>query len=95
MVSQLISKNLHTRLLAKKIIFSVKDTGIGIASNILPKLFAKFSRADNANKQNIHGTGLGLFVAKEIVLAHNGKIWAESPGEGRGSAFFVELEDAL
>lgn len=80
---------------AKKIIFSVKDTGIGIAPEVLPKLFAKFSRADNANKQNIHGTGLGLFVAKEIVLAHNGKIWAESAGEGRGSAFFVELEEAL
>ncbi|MDP3962636.1 MAG: ATP-binding protein [bacterium] len=43
----------------------------------------------------MHGTGLGLFVAKEIVLAHNGKIWAESDGEGRGSAFFVELEEAL
>ena len=80
---------------AKKIIFFVKDTGIGIAPEVLPKLFAKFSRANNANKQNIHGTGLGLFVAKEIVLAHNGKIWAESAGEGRGSAFFVELEEAL
>ncbi|MDP3962314.1 MAG: ATP-binding protein [bacterium] len=79
----------------KKIIFSVKDTGIGIATAVMSKLFAKFSRADNANKQNIHGTGLGLFVAKEIVLAHNGKIWAESDGEGRGSAFFVEWEEAL
>lgn len=79
----------------KKIVFSVKDTGIGISSAVMPKLFAKFSRADNANKQNIHGTGLGLFVAREIVSAHNGKIWAESPGEGRGSAFFVELEEVL
>lgn len=77
------------------IIFSVKDTGIGIANEVMPKLFAKFSRAENGTRQNIHGTGLGLFVAKEIVTAHKGKIWAESPGEGRGSAFFVELEEVI
>ena len=74
------------------ILLSIKDNGIGIAPEVIPKLFAKFSRADNANKKNIHGTGLGLFVAKEIVSAHKGKIWAESEGEGKGSTFFVELE---
>ena len=75
-----------------KILLSIKDNGIGIAPEIMPRLFAKFSRADNANKKNIHGTGLGLFVAKEIVNAHRGRIWAESEGEGKGSIFFVELE---
>lgn len=78
-----------------KIIFSVKDTGIGIAKEVMPKLFAKFSRAENGNRQNIYGTGLGLFVAKEIVTAHSGHIWAESEGEGKGSAFFVELEEVV
>lgn len=78
-----------------KIVFSVKDTGIGIAPAVLPKLFAKFSRADNGTRQNIHGTGLGLYVAKEIVTAHKGRIWAESPGEGRGSVFYVELEEVI
>jgi signal transduction histidine kinase len=78
-----------------KILFSVKDQGIGIAPEVLPKLFAKFSRAENGNRQNIHGTGLGLFVAKEIVTAHKGKIWAESPGEGKGSTFFVELDEMI
>ncbi len=78
-----------------KIVFSVKDTGIGIAPEIMPKLFAKFTRAENGNRQNIHGTGLGLFVAKQIVIAHHGKIWAESAGEGKGSAFFVELEEEI
>ena len=58
----------------------------------MPRLFLKFSRSDNANKKNIHGTGLGLFVAKEIVAVHKGRIWAESEGEGKGSTFFVELE---
>jgi signal transduction histidine kinase len=79
----------------RKIVFSVKDTGIGIAEGVMPKLFAKFSRAENGTRQNIHGTGLGLFVAKEIVMAHKGKIWAESPGEGKGSAFYVELEEVI
>ncbi|MEK7642078.1 MAG: ATP-binding protein [Patescibacteria group bacterium] len=75
-----------------KFVFMIKDTGIGIASETLPHLFAKFSRAGNANKTNIRGTGLGLFVAKEIIVAHHGSIRAESPGEGKGSSFIVELE---
>lgn len=80
---------------AGKVLFSVKDTGIGIAPEVLPKLFMKFSRATNGSKQNIHGTGLGLFVAKEIVAAHKGKIWAESPGEGKGSSFYVEVDQEI
>ncbi len=73
------------------VLFAVKDTGIGMSAEIIPKLFAKFKRAENANKVNIRGTGLGLYVAKEIVKAHNGRVWAESEGEGRGSQFYVEL----
>jgi signal transduction histidine kinase len=73
-------------------IFKVTDTGIGIAPEVLPFLFNKFTRAGNANKTNIKGTGLGLFVAKEMVTAHQGTIRAESAGEGKGSSFIVELE---
>lgn len=80
---------------AGKVLFSVKDTGIGIAPEVLPKLFMKFSRATNGSKQNIHGTGLGLYVAKEIVSAHKGKIWAESEGEGKGSSFYVEVDQEI
>ncbi len=74
-----------------KVQLSVKDTGIGIASETMPKLFAKFSRATDASKTNITGTGLGLYVAKQIIEAHKGKIWAESEGVGKGSMFIVEL----
>ncbi len=75
-----------------KFIFSIRDTGVGIAPETLPHLFQKFSRAENASKTNIRGTGLGLYVAKEMVEAHHGTIRAESRGEGQGSTFFVELE---
>ena len=73
--------------------FEVSDTGIGIDKNTLPKLFEKFTRAEGANDVNVIGTGLGLYVAKEMVLAHEGgKIWAESDGKGKGARFVVELK---
>ncbi|MDD5152446.1 MAG: HAMP domain-containing sensor histidine kinase [Candidatus Pacebacteria bacterium] len=74
-----------------KITVSVKDTGIGISKETLPRLFAKFSRAKDASKTNVSGTGLGLFVAKKMIEANNGKVWVESEGEGKGSTFFIEL----
>jgi signal transduction histidine kinase len=75
-----------------KFIFEINDTGVGIAAETIPRLFQKFSRADNANKTNIRGTGLGLYVAREIVNAHHGEIKVSSPGEGKGSTFTVEIE---
>ena len=71
----------------------IKDTGIGISAETLPKLFDNFVRAEGANSVNVIGTGLGLFVAKEMIKAHEGgKIWAESEGLGKGSRFIVELK---
>ena len=75
------------------VLLSIKDTGVGIKAEILPNLFTKFSRAPDANKRNILGTGLGLFVARKMVEAHDGIIWAESYGLGKGSQFYVELEE--
>ena len=77
--------------IGQKIRFSVSDTGVGISSETIPQLFSKFKRAANANVVNMHGTGLGLYIAKEIVTAHKGMIWAESKGEGKGACFVVEL----
>ncbi|MEN9647419.1 MAG: hypothetical protein RLY57_223 [Candidatus Parcubacteria bacterium] len=78
--------------LGTKYRFSVQDTGVGISPEALPKLFAKFVRAENANDANVIGTGLGLYVAKQMIEKHNGRIWAESDGIGKGSTFFVEIE---
>ena len=70
---------------------SVRDTGAGIKPETMSHLFQKFSRASDASKYNLFGTGLGLYLASELLKAHHGKIWAESPGENNGSTFFVEL----
>lgn len=69
----------------------IKDTGVGIKPEVLPKLFQKFSRAEDASKANLLGTGLGLYVAKQLIVAQGGDIHAESEGEGKGSTFTVEL----
>ncbi len=75
-----------------EITYSVKDTGIGIAKEDIPKLFAKFSRTKEANQTNVSGTGLGMYLAKQIVEAHGGKIGIESEGKGKGSTFFIKLK---
>ncbi len=69
---------------------SVTDTGIGIPKEELAKLFTKFFRASNVLKYETEGTGLGLYITKNIIEAHGGKIWAESI-ENRGSTFYFTL----
>ena len=70
---------------------SVVDTGIGIPSDQLDAIFEPFSRAPNAVGRHFAGLGLGLAISREIVTQHGGRLWAESAGEGHGSAFTVEL----
>jgi len=72
----------------KEVLVSVTDTGEGIAPEELPKLFERFHRADKARSRSNGGSGLGLSIAKGIVEAHGGRIWAEStPGEGATFTF--------
>lgn len=88
-----ISVTLSKKPAHGKILLAVSDTGIGIDAETLPNLFAKFSRAKDANKVNVIGTGLGLYIVKEIVNGHKGRVWAESAGKNKGSSFFVELAE--
>lgn len=69
----------------------VSDTGIGVPEDEIPYLFKKFSRGKNTSRLNATGTGLGLFVAKNIIEAHGGKVWVESDGTGKGSRFYIQL----
>jgi len=74
-----------------KILLSITDTGVGMREEIKNKLFQKFGRQDE-KKMYVGGSGLGLYLAKEIIRAHRGQIWVESEGENKGSTFFVELD---
>lgn len=84
--------HIETQIIEKdgKMIFSVKDTGMGLTPEIISTLFQKFNRGDGA-RMNTSGSGLGLYLAKEIVKAHGGRVWVESEGLEKGSTFFVEL----
>ena len=68
-----------------ELVISVKDTGEGIHSDILPRLFTKFATRSEA------GTGLGLFISKSIVEAHGGKMWAKNNPDGKGATFHFTL----
>jgi len=70
---------------------TVSDTGIGIPQTELPYLFAKFSRGKDTARLNTGGTGLGLYVGKQMIEKSGGKIWVESEGDAKGSRFVVEL----
>jgi PAS domain S-box-containing protein len=72
-------------------IVSVHDPGIGIPGHELDKLFQRFYRGEAAEKQRIRGTGLGLALCREIIAAHDGRIWAESPGPNQGATFSFAL----
>jgi len=75
---------------SKSIIFSVKDSGVGIPLKEQRYIFQKFFRAENALKQRTKGSGLGLYVCKTIIEKSGGKIWFESE-EGKGTTFFATL----
>ncbi|MCD6038441.1 MAG: signal transduction histidine kinase, with phosphoacceptor and binding domain, partial [Nitrososphaeraceae archaeon] len=69
----------------KVVVISIKDTGTGISPEMFPRLFSKFVTESDK------GTGLGLFIAKSIVEAHGGKIWAENNADGKGATFVLSL----
>jgi signal transduction histidine kinase len=69
----------------------VQDTGVGIEAKDMQKLFQPFEQLDNIRDKKKGGTGLGLAISKEIILAHKGKIWAESEAGKRGATFHFTL----
>jgi signal transduction histidine kinase len=67
------------------VIISIRDSGVGISPEIKPKLFSKFAT------KSFDGIGLGLFISKNIVEAHGGKLWGENNADGEGATFAFSL----
>ncbi len=79
------------RIKDREVEFSIRDTGVGISAEDLPRIFERFYKADKSRSGG--GTGLGLSIARHIIETHGGRIWAES-AEGKGSTFFFTLRMA-
>jgi len=73
------------------LLIEISDTGAGMTQQEISKLFESFSRGTTGTKRWTEGAGLGLYIAKQFVQMHKGKIWAESEGKDRGSTFFIKL----
>ncbi|TXT58326.1 MAG: putative Histidine kinase [Promethearchaeota archaeon] len=84
-----ISINLNKN--EKSVQFCIKDNGIGLEKEEMEDLFTKFGKIERTNYEetiDMEGSGLGLFISKEIIENHKGKIWAESEGRNKGASFF-------
>jgi signal transduction histidine kinase len=78
-----------------QILISVSDSGIGIPAEHLANLSTRFYRVDKSRSRSVGGgSGIGLTIAKHLVEAHDGQIWAESKGDGQGSTFTFTLKIA-
>ncbi len=75
----------------KNIVLTVKDTGVGITDEDKQRLFTEGGHGKDSQTINVHSTGYGLFITKNIVVAHGGTVRAESDGPGRGSTFIAEF----
>ncbi|MCL5407551.1 MAG: ATP-binding protein [Patescibacteria group bacterium] len=78
----------------RQILIHVKDQGIGIPKEELPKLFKKFHRVGDYTTAESQGTGLGLYITRALVELHHGRVWADSEGQGKGSTFTFSLPEA-
>jgi signal transduction histidine kinase len=78
-------RKMNSNYINETVVFKIKDTGPGIDNEILPTLFRKFAT------KSFQGTGLGLYICKNIIEAHGGKIWAENNDDGRGATFSFYL----
>ena len=87
MENEIESRETTDARLKKCIEVSISDTGIGLNPEALERIFDPFEQVENSASRKFQGTGLGLPITRSFVELHGGSIWAESNGEGKGSAF--------
>jgi signal transduction histidine kinase len=85
--------NIRGEMVNQKAHIQVSDTGIGIPKEMLGKIFDRFYQVDSSNKRKSGGTGLGLWISKNIIEGHGGTIWAES--KSSGSTFHILLPKSV
>ena len=73
------------------VLIKIADSGIGFDPQEIKDLFEKFRRVGRGKLIDTQGTGLGLYIAKKFIELHKGRLWAESPGRGKGSTFYIKL----
>lgn len=83
------------RLQDKEVHIAIRDSGIGIRPEHLPNIFSRFYRVEKSRSRAGGGSGIGLTIARHLVEAHGGRIWAESPGPNQGSTFTFTLPAAV
>jgi signal transduction histidine kinase len=81
--------NISVSIANKKALVSVQDFGLGISHEQQERIFTRFYRVEDMSA-HISGLGIGLFISKEIINRHSGRLWVES-GLGKGSVFFFEI----
>jgi len=82
---------ISTEVTPKKITFIFKDTGLGMTREEIQSIYEKFRRGSAGEKHHVGGVGIGLYICHKVIEAHDGKIYAKSPGKGKGTTFYVEL----
>jgi two-component system, OmpR family, sensor histidine kinase SenX3 len=75
----------------KRVRLNIRDRGVGIPADELKRIFKRFYRVRHRALSKVKGTGLGLFIVRAIAKAHDGRVFAESPGEGLGTTITIEL----
>jgi signal transduction histidine kinase/CheY-like chemotaxis protein len=82
---------LHAQLTDSELLFTVRDTGIGLAAEAIPNLFGMFSQVQGASNRGEGGLGIGLALVRGLITLHGGSVEAQSEGPGRGSTFTIHL----
>jgi len=90
----LLPRNNGPQVSDSQLVVTICDTGIGIPADHLPHLFTRFYRVDKSRSRAGGGSGIGLTIARHLVEAHGGRIWADSEGERQGSRFSFSLPAA-